>query len=97
MTKEDIYSLLIKIKEHIQNEYKVIEIGFFGSYAKDTFRKESDIDIVVEFENGHKDLFNYMHLKEYLENIFHKNVDLVTKSGIKKRIMDKISAETIYA
>ena len=97
MTKDDVQLLLKENKEYINNHFKVIEIGFFGSYAKNTFNEESDVDILVEFECGAKDFFNYMHLKEYLENLFNKKVDLVTKSGIKNQLKDKIVLEAIYA
>lgn len=53
------------------------KIGLFGSYAKDMQRGDSDIDIYVEFK--HKTLDNLMGLWDYLEEVYHKKIDLLHK------------------
>jgi uncharacterized protein len=93
----------MKIKEKLENHktfiqttYRVREIGVFGSMVTGTSHDRSDIDILVEFEDGHKDLFNYMKLKNYLENLLGRKVDLVMKKAIKERIRERILHEVEY-
>lgn len=88
-----------KIKSNlpvIKNQFKVIEIGIFGSVLRNEQTEKSDIDILVEIEKGHKDLFNFLSLKEYLENLLNVEVDLVMKNGIKSRLKDIILKEVVY-
>ena len=93
----------MKIKEKLENHkafiqttYRVSEIGVFGSMVTGTSHNRSDIDILVDFEDGHKDLFNYMKLKMYLENLLGRKVDLVMKKAIKERIRERILHEVEY-
>ena len=83
---------LPKIKE----KFKVKEIGIFGSQIKGKDKKESDIDILVEFQEGYKTFDNYMELKFFLEDLFKCKVDLVLKSALKERIKPYILSEVIY-
>lgn len=72
----------------LSKEYAVREIGLFGSFTDESFSKESDIDLLVEFEKpiGWK----YFSLEIYLESIFGRKIDLVTKNALKRQIKDRI-------
>ncbi len=83
-------------KVHIKNAFHVKEIGLFGSTIKGTQTRKSDIDVIVEFEKGHKDFFNYMRLKFYLEEMLGRKVDLVLKGAVKPRLKEKILKEVVY-
>ena len=74
MTQEEILQILKEKKEYIQNNYEVEKIGLFGSYAKNTQTQQSDIDIYVEFKN--KTFKNIAGLWVYLEDLYHKKIDL---------------------
>jgi predicted nucleotidyltransferase len=87
---------LAKNREYIRLTYHVRELGIFGSYASGRQGAGSDIDILVDFEDGHKDFFNYMHLKQYLEKLLGKKIDLVMKKAIKKRLKDRILRQVQY-
>ena len=69
-------------------KHKVDELFAFGSVLTDAFTKESDIDFLVKFENVDlNDYFdNYMELKEELEQLFHRPVDLVENQAIRNPI-----------
>lgn len=75
----------------------VRRLGIFGSMARDQARPGSDMDFVVEFEPGGKTFDNYMDLKEFLEQLFERRVDLVTSEAIKPQLRDRILSEAIYA
>jgi len=88
LTKEYILSKLAELKPMLSKEYAVREIGLFGSFTDESFSKESDIDLLVEFEKpiGWK----YFSLEIYLESIFGRKIDLVTKNALKRQIKDRI-------
>ena len=81
----------------IKTRFGVSTIGVFGSYVRDEQTKESDLDVLVVFEPGHNDLFNYVHLKTYLEELSGLEVDLVIKNGIKPELRENILGEAQYA
>ena len=76
----DIQVILQERKNYLVEKFGVIEIAVFGSYARGEQRKDSDVDIIVDFKEGYKTFDNYMNLKFYLEELFGKKVDLVIKS-----------------
>lgn len=87
------------LKQHlpeIKSKFKVKEIGIFGSRIKGKAKKRSDIDILVEFEEGAETFDNYMDLKFLLEDIFHNKVDLVVKHALREEIKEDILSEVVY-
>lgn len=95
MTKQqDIISKLNELKPWLQREYSVREIGLFGSFADNTQTDESDIDILVELEKpiGWK----FFSLELYLEKIFNRKIDLVTKKALKEQIREGILNNVTY-
>lgn len=94
--KEEILLTLKKLKNEFKTKYKVKTIGLFGSYIKDEQKGTSDIDILVEFEEG-ADLFHYVGLSIFLEGYFNKKVDVISKPALKKEIRENILQEVIYA
>lgn len=93
---EEIKKLLHSNNEQIRSDFHVTDLGVFGSCVKGTMKKHSDIDLLVTFAPGRKDLFNYLRLKQYLENILGHEVDLVIKEALKPRLRDKILGEVQY-
>jgi uncharacterized protein len=84
--------------DYIKENFQVKEIGIFGSFARGGYfvHEDSDIDILVSFNKGFKDFFNYMRLKYYLEDLLGKKVDLVIKDAVKPRLKEKILNEVQY-
>ncbi|MCX5797882.1 MAG: nucleotidyltransferase family protein [Elusimicrobia bacterium] len=73
----------------------VRRLGLFGSYARGQASRSSDMDFLVEFEE--KSFDAYMDLKDYLEKLFHRRVDLVLRDAIKPRLRPAILREVVYA
>ena len=92
--QQDIISKLNELKPWLQQEYSVREIGLFGSFADNTQKDESDIDILVELEKpiGWK----FFSLELYLEKIFNRKIDLVTKKALKEQIREGILNNVTY-
>jgi predicted nucleotidyltransferase len=95
LNKELILKELNKLKETIKNNYKVKKIGLFGSYVNRTQTDASDIDFLVEFEKG-ADLIHYIGLTLYLEELFNKRVEVVSKPALKEELREQILQEVIY-
>ncbi|MFI5363104.1 MAG: nucleotidyltransferase family protein [Elusimicrobiota bacterium] len=75
--------------------YGVRRLGLFGSAARGRARPDSDLDFVVDLERETFD--DYMGLKFYLEDLFHKDVDLVIIDSIKPALRAGILSEVRYA
>ncbi|MCK4805208.1 MAG: nucleotidyltransferase family protein [Spirochaetes bacterium] len=94
-TREDIEATLRKNIPFLKEKYNVDKIGIFGSYIRGEESKESDIDILVDFENPIG--WEFIDLKEFLEEILNKKVDLVTVKALKPRLRENILKEVVYA
>jgi predicted nucleotidyltransferase len=81
----------------IKNRFGVKRIGIFGSFARGEERSDSDLDVLVDFEEGKKTFDNYMDLKFYLEELFGRKVDLVTVNALRPQLRTAILRETVYA
>lgn len=88
ITKSEILSKLIELKPILYRDYAVKEIGLFGSYSDGSYTDESDIDLLIELEKpiGWK----FFTLELFLEKVFNKKIDLVTKNALKEQIKDNI-------
>jgi len=94
VTKNDIILKLKELKPLLYKDYSMKEIGLFGSFSDETFTEESDIDLLVEFERpiGWK----FFSLEIYLEKIFNRKIDLVTKNALKDQIKENILKQVNY-
>ena len=75
--------------------YGVCSLALFGSAARGEASPASDLDFLVEFER--KTFDSYMGLKEFLENLFQRPVDLVLTNTLKPRLRDDILRESVHA
>ena len=83
---------------HTADELRALhvrELALFGSHARGDAMPSSDLDFLVELDR--KTFDAYMGVKEYLESLFGKRVDLVLKSALKSRLRDAILREAIRA
>ena len=74
------------------DKHKVEELYLFGSALTDTFRDSSDIDLLIQFSRVNLlDYFdNYMDLKEELELLFKRPVDLIENKAIRNPVFRKV-------
>jgi uncharacterized protein len=94
ITRNDILLKLKELKPTLRQEYAIREIGLFGSFSDGTFSEDSDIDLLVELEKPTG--WKILSLELYLERVFNRRVDLVTKSALKEPIKDRILKQTSY-
>jgi hypothetical protein len=95
-TFEQIKSTLAKHKEELRLKYKIKEIGIFGSYVRGEQKKQSDIDILVEFEEtADLSLLDFIGIENYLSDFLGIKVDLVEKHTLKPRIGRHVLEEVV--
>ncbi len=94
ISKADILTKLIELKPILREEYAVLEIGLFGSYADSSNTEESDIDILVVLERpiGWK----FFSLEFFLESVFEKKIDLVTQNALKEQLKSQILKQVSF-
>jgi len=97
MSLEEIKRKLVELKPFLKERYKVRSIGIFGSYVKGREKKDSDLDILVEFDkSADLGLLEFIRLENYLSDVLGIKVDLVEKRALKPRIRKHILKEVIY-
>lgn len=66
-------------------KWRIREFALFGSVLRDDFRPDSDIDVLVAFDEdaGHT-LFDLVDMTDELKEIFGRDVDLLTKRGVEE-------------
>ncbi len=93
MTKNEVITFLRNKKSYLQDNYGVLKIGLFGSYAREEQKDSSDIDILVDMPSSFKKFYD---LKYFLEKEFQKNVDLGTVNNLRAFIGNRIEKDIIY-
>lgn len=75
--------------------YGVCSLGIFGSYVRGEQDEESDLDLLVEFDNRPLSLFDFVRLENELSDALNLKVDLVEKRTLKPHIGQHILREVI--
>jgi predicted nucleotidyltransferase len=95
MKKDEIINTLKTDKQFLQDNYGVVSIALFGSYAKGLENKDSDVDFMVEFSAPSYSLL--MDLYSYLENKLNSKIEIVRKGPhLSQRFLDNIKSDLIY-
>ena len=95
---KEIDYIISEIKKHkpeLAKEFHIKELGVFGSFIRGEERIDSDIDMLVDFEQP-IDLFRFLDLEERLSEVSGKKVDLVSKKALKPHIGRAILKEVQY-
>ncbi len=89
LTKEQIIAKIEQHKEKIRS-LGVKKLTLFGSYARGEAKKNSDIDFLVEFKKGRGLFDDYSGLLNFLEDLFHKKIDLGEPKLIRSEFKESI-------
>jgi len=94
MDKRTVLTQLTNSVEEIRRRFSVKAISVFGSIARDEATENSDVDVLVTFnQKATFDLF--MDLKFYLEDLLGTGVDLVTDKALRPQVRKAIKQEII--
>src|SRR5215210_6620237 len=104
MTRDNLFDIIrSEPVEHFCRRWKIRALAVFGSALRDDFRPDSDVDVLVTFEVfADWSLLDHMQMKEELEALLGREVDLVSRRGLERSAnwirRDAIlsSAETVY-
>ncbi|GAB3166283.1 nucleotidyltransferase family protein [Telluribacter humicola] len=83
-----------KVIREITGKYDPILVGVFGSYARDEQTKESDLDILIDF-NTKVNLLDLIGLEQELSEVLGVKVDLITIRSVNERLMPYIQRDLI--
>ena len=93
-TLADIKKSLSERKELLFEKYPIKSMAIFGSYSKNEQSEESDLDLIVEFNE--KIGIRFIDLADEIEGYIGFKVDLVSRKGIKDRYFQSIKSDLIY-
>lgn len=80
--------------EAIASEHGVVAIRVFGSVARGDAGEKSDVDLLVELEQG-RGLFDLGAFLTEVQNLVGESVDVVTPNGLRSRIRDRVVRESV--
>ena len=97
-TRDQILYFLAQNKKLFRDRFHIVRIGLFGSYARGEQNSDSDIDLIVEFEDNTQDLYDLkLQFKDFVKTSLGIEVDICREKYIKARIKSAILKETVYA
>ena len=95
MKRDDILAILREFKRDYAEKYGILEIGVFGSTARDEAGEESDVDICIKTKTPNP--FALVHIKEDIEEMVRKHVDIVrVRDKMNPFLRERIEKEGLY-
>lgn len=93
--KQIVINTLNTHKSALAERFGVTDLALFGSTARDTARKDSDVDILVSF-NGPATSKRYFGVQFYLEDLLNCPIDLVTTKALRPELRPFVEREAIH-
>ncbi len=95
-TLEEIKKMLKSIKSTLKTDYNVVSLAIFGSYARNEQTENSDLDLLVVFDdNNYPRYSDFISLENYLAKITNLKIDLIPKENIKPFLKNIILNEAL--
>jgi predicted nucleotidyltransferase len=96
MQKSSVVRKLIRLKPNL-SLLGVNKLGVFGSTVRGEQTKDSDIDILIDFQADKETYQNYLSACDLLEAAFKRSkLDIVTYNGLSPYIGEQILSEVEY-
>jgi len=89
----DLDSLPREAIAELCRRHGVRRLAVFGSALRDDFRPESDVDVLVEFEEGRAVGLRFFAMQDELSALLGRTVDLNTPGFLHRRFRDEVSRE----
>lgn len=86
---QDIINKFNEHKLELKTRFHVESLAIFGSFSRGTAGPKSDLDVLVRYVET-PGFFAFLELKEFLEKISGRAVDLVTEKALKKQLREEI-------
>ncbi|MBI5483606.1 MAG: nucleotidyltransferase domain-containing protein [Deltaproteobacteria bacterium] len=95
MSQQEILSVLSDYKKTCAEKYGILELGVFGSVARNEATALSDVDICIKMKTP--DAFALVHIKEDIEKLMQKHVDIVRiREKMNPFLKNKLEKEALY-
>ncbi len=82
------------VNPYLIDELGIDHIGYFGSFANGDYREDSDLDVLVTFNK--RVGWKFFDLKDYLETVLERKIDLVTERSLRKQWKQAILEQVKY-
>ena len=95
--RPDIVNIITRLRQYLPSlaeQYHVQSLGVFGSYVRHEQRHNSDLDVLVTFDEP-PSLLKFIELQNYLTDVLDVKVDLVMQEALKPRISRRILSEVV--
>lgn len=95
MDRNEILNFLREFKYNNSEKYGILEIGVFGSIARDDASDDSDLDICIKTKTPNP--FLLVHIKEEIEHRVQKHVDIIrVRETMNPFLKTRIEKEGVY-
>ena len=96
-SRQEIIAYLNLKRELLRTQFHVRKIALIGSFARDEQTDESDVDLLLDLEEGTSDIYHLKRiLKDELEQQFGRPVELASERYLKPYYKSQILQEAIY-
>jgi len=96
-TKKELLDFLKQNRKFLLETYHITRIGLFGSFAREEQNDSSDVDLLIDIEEGTKNIHDLkLSLKKYLSSAFGRDVDLAREKYLKPYAKKYILKDILY-
>jgi len=96
-TQNEIINFLQNNRKLLLEKYHVTTIGLFGSFARNEQKESSDVDLLIELEDGVQNIYDLKKsLKQFLSSSFNRSVDIAREKYLKPYAKEQILKDTLY-
>ena len=92
MNRTQVLSHLERHEAELARRFGVASLTLFGSFARDQATDQSDVDILVSFDND-PDLRSLFGAQSYLEDVLGRTVDLVLWDDLREEIRPHVERD----
>jgi predicted nucleotidyltransferase len=80
---------------HFCQRHSIRKLFLFGSVLRDDFTKDSDVDVLVEFEPGKTPGLAIITMEDELSTIINRQIDLRTSADLSRYFREQVLAEAM--
>lgn len=96
-TQYEIVDFLQNNRKLLLEKYHVTKIGLFGSFARNEQHENSDVDLLIELEDGTQNIYDLKNsLKQFLSLAFNRSVDVAREKYLKPYAREQILKDALY-
>jgi predicted nucleotidyltransferase len=96
-SRQEIIAYIDSHREQLRTRFHIRKIALIGSFARDEQTAESDVDLLLDLEEGTAGIYQLKrNLKDELERQFGRSVELASERYLKPYYKKQILQEAIY-